>query len=271
MPHRAITYRPAWPLGCFVRAIWYYEGYTQPHAFERLMPDGSMNLVMNLDEDCVRLYDLENRSKSERLCGATFMGAHQKPFVIDTAEQRHVIGVQFVPGGAFPFLRMPADELQGRHVALEDVWGTSGRRLRERLLELPSLRARCRFMEEELIARAAGRLLVRDEVRYAARAFEDVSTRVADVVDATGLSARRFAEIFRAAVGLTPKAYARVRRFQTSLQAVASSAQHDWAEIALACGYFDQAHFNHDFRAFSGISPSKYVSIDKRHINHVPF
>ena len=270
MPHSAITYRPSWPLASFVRNVWYYDGYTQPHALERLMPDGMLSLVINLDEDIVRVYDPCDHSKPDIMRGAVVMGAHQRFFIIDTAEQRHVLGVQFLPGGALPFLRMPADELQGRHVALEDIWGPDARQFRERLLAAPSHHERCRLMERELLERAAGRLEVRREVRFAVHALESQSGNVAGVIEAAGLSARRFTELFRTAVGLTPKAYARVRRFQSTMRALEGTRCPDRADIALACGYFDQSHFNHDFREFSGINPTQYVAIDKRHMNHVP-
>jgi AraC-like DNA-binding protein len=190
--------------------------------------------------------------------------------VIDTAEQRNVLGVQFRPGGALPFLGMPADDLRHRHVSLEDVWGSGARLLRERILAIPCRRERCRLVEEELLARASGRLELRREVSCAVSALERESATVADVTEATGLSARRFSELFRTAVGLTPKAYSKVRRFQSALRKIESAPDPDWAGIALSCGYFDQSHFNHDFRAFSGIIPSNYAAIDKRHMNHVP-
>jgi hypothetical protein len=72
------------------------------------------------------------------------------------------------------------------------------------------------------------------------------------------------------ALGLTPKVFARVRRFQSALGTIAMNDDPGWTGIALGCGYFDQAHFNHDFRAFSGISPSLYVVKKTPHLNHVP-
>jgi len=264
-----LQYRPAAPLGCFVQTIWYYEGYTQPHAMERLMPDGSMGLVVNLDEDRIRIYDREDHTRFTQQSGAIAMGAHAEFFVIDTSQQRCVLGVQFRPGGAFPFLRMPADALQGEHVSIEDVWGAGARQLRERILELPTPLERCRTMEAELVARACGRLELRPEIDFAIGELERGES-VSGVIQRTGYSAKRFTREFRCAVGLTPKVFGRVRRFQSTLRTIAMNDEPDWTEIALGCGYFDQAHFNHDFRAFSGISPSLYVAKKTPHLNYVP-
>ena len=80
-----------------------------------------------------------------------------------------------------------------------------------------------------------------------------------EVAEQSGLSQRRFIEVFRNAVGLTPKLFCRVRRFREALRQVDSGRPVIWSDVALSCGYYDQAHFIHDFRAFSGINPTSYL------------
>jgi AraC-like DNA-binding protein len=58
---------------------------------------------------------------------------------------------------------------------------------------------------------------------------------------------------------VSPKAFCRIRRFNEVLTRIEQRSEVDWADVALSCGYFDRAHFNHDFRAFSGLSPSDYL------------
>jgi methylphosphotriester-DNA--protein-cysteine methyltransferase len=98
-------------------------------------------------------------------------------------------------------------------------------------------------------------------VRYAVPALGDASRprSVSSIVDDVGMSQRRFIEIFRGEVGVTPKAFARLRRFQHVLGFVEHLTEVDWTDVALRYGYFDQAHFIHDFREFSGVSPSVYL------------
>jgi transcriptional regulator GlxA family with amidase domain len=73
------------------------------------------------------------------------------------------------------------------------------------------------------------------------------------------LSTRRFLDLFQREIGLSPKAFSRMRRFAAALDSIAATQDVDWTDVALSCGYFDQAHFNHDFRAFCGVSPSEYL------------
>src|SRR5262249_58525693 len=86
---------------------------------------------------------------------------------------------------------------------------------------------------------------------------------VLDVAREAGLSRRRFAQLFREQVGLTPKLYCRLCRFQGVLRQISLSAPVDWADLALAGGYCDQAHLANEFRHFSGISPSAYVASNR--------
>src|SRR5438309_1041184 len=82
---------------------------------------------------------------------------------------------------------------------------------------------------------------------------------VADVLQGIGMSPRRFVDLFRSEVGLGPKVFCRVRRFHEALRRTERLTDVDWADVAQWCGYYDQAHFNHDFRAFSGLTPSSYL------------
>ena len=109
---QSYRYIPAPPLSEFVGLLWLYEGYQQPHKKERLLPDGSMELVVNLNEDLTRVYDPHEPEKFQTLRGPVVVGAHSEFFVIDTAEQHTVAGVHFKPGGAFPFLGLPASALR---------------------------------------------------------------------------------------------------------------------------------------------------------------
>jgi len=69
---------------------------------------------------------------------------------------------------------------------------------------------------------------------------------------------------------MAPKLYARVKRFQAVVETVQTLRDVNWTDIAAACGYFDQAHFIHDFRAFSGFTPTQYFALKGADLNHVP-
>jgi AraC-like DNA-binding protein len=73
-------------------------------------------------------------------------------------------------------------------------------------------------------------------------------------------SRKTFIRRFHAQVGLSPKAVANVLRFAHATDRIRATDEESWAEIAIACGYYDQAHFNRDFRRYSGRTPSEFRS-----------
>lgn len=273
MPHLHVV--PAPPLSRFVELLWYYNEPPKPHAKERLMPDGCVSLIINLAEDETRLYDADDLSKVTKFSPCSLSGPQTKCFVIDTDEQTCVVGASFRAGGAVPFLGLPSDELYNEHLDLEDLWGCRAAELRERVLAAPTPRAKLRVLELALLERAAGRFDGQPVVEYAVQTFitQPAAIRIAQVANKTGFSTRRFIELFRQHVGMRPKLFCRVRRFQKILCHITSGKPVNWTSVALDGGYFDQAHFIHDFRDFSGINPSRYLAGFKdfpRHHNHLP-
>ncbi|RIK42842.1 MAG: AraC family transcriptional regulator [Chloroflexi bacterium] len=248
---------PAPPLCDFVELLWYQEGAPPAHRQERLLPQGTVELVVDLWNDEP---------------GCVVCGPHSAPFLLETYRRRRVVGAHFRPGGAFPFLGMPASELHNQVVSLDDVWGAGACLLRERLLEAETVSERFHLLEQMLLARAQGSLARHGAVRWALGEFcrPSPTRTVADVTSQIGLSARRLIQLFRQEVGLTPKLFCRVQRFQSVLELIHTWREVDWVDVALACGYFDQAHFIHDFRAFSGLSPTAYLAQQGDQRNHVP-
>jgi AraC-like DNA-binding protein len=250
---------PRAPLSDFVELLWLYDGYAPGHDQERLLPTGTVELVVNLRDD------------QPDFRAPILAGPHSESSVLDTSREASILGVHFKPGGAFPFLGVPAGELHNLDTSLDALWGSQAGELRQRALEAPSVEARFRVLEECLLARA--RTLARHPaVAFALHELGQVphARTVAAVADAVGLSHGRFIDRFRDEVGLTPKLFCRVRRFQEVVRLVHTARAVDWADVALSCGYFDQAHFIHDFREFSGMSPSVYLARKGEHQNHVP-
>lgn len=264
--------RPAFPLAEFVEVIWYQESDQLPHARERLLPQSTVELVINLLEDRIEVFEGPDGYRLLRFRSGVICGPHSECFIIDTAAETRVIGVHFRPGGAFPFLGLPASELHNAHVGLETIWGALADEVWERLMEARGPEAKLSVLEQALLARANGCFERHPAVRYALKAFQD-SPRprtVGDVIDETGFSPRHFIELFRDEVGMTPKLFYRVQRFQDVVLHLKDARRVDWADIAVRCGYFDQAHFIRDFQAFSGLNPSAYLAQRGEHMNHVP-
>ena len=239
--------KPGRPLSEFVDFFWSYHRYAPPHARERLLPTAAGELVFSLD------------ANGRARCGVS--GARSQSVVLDTSTPFSVIAVHFKPGGAFRFFGVPGTALRDQSVALDVLWGRDAASVRDRLWERDSDGTRFKVLEEALLTAARGCFDRHPAVRYALDVFDRSggARPVGDVMPRIGLSSRRFGELFRSEVGLSPKAFCRIRRFNEVLRRIEALTDVDWADLAVSCGYFDQAHFNHDFHACAGLTPSAYL------------
>jgi len=259
-----LAHTPAGPLASLVSSIGHAEG-SHPHARELALPTGGSQLLVNLDAD-----RLSSESGGVRtvVSGAGLSGATSRPAVIDPAEQRAVMWVCLRPGAAAALFDPPAGEFRDALVPLAELWGSTGAALRERLLAEPTPAARIELLERVLLGRAARG---REPEPGVARAAVDLhrGVAVATVADRLGWTDRRLVRSFTDQIGLPPKRFARVRRFQRLLGLRCGDAS-DWAGRAAEAGYYDQAHMIHDFREFTGMSPTSYAPRSPGERNHVP-
>ena len=225
------------------------------HRKERVLPSGKFQLVIDL---------------SECASPPLLVGMRSKYSVVETAGLQCVIGVVFRAGGVRPFIDLPADEFYNREIPLDLIWGRDSVCLRDRLREAETPSEKFRVLETALLGRTENRRDLHSAVQYALAEFQTAPhmRSVLDVARDASLSRRRFAQLFREQVGLTPKLYCRLRRFQKVVRQIASGAPVDWADVAIDGGYFDQAHMTHEFRAFAGISPGAWLSGERPFLNH---
>ena len=93
---------------------------------------------------------------------------------------------------------------------------------------------------------------------------------IGDLSVAAGVSSTHLAQRFKELIGVTPKLLARTYRFAATVFAIDPAGPVDWGELAGDAGYFDQAHFGHEFRAFTGLTPTRYVEVRRRFLHEHP-
>ena len=266
---------PAEPLATHVDRFWFYQDLYPAHRREHVLPDGTFELIINLRDETRRTFD--RSSGGETLFrNAWFSGPQSRYLIIDALPCSSMIGVHFKPGGAAAVLGFPADQLRDQVVELDAMWGAMAGNLRERLLAARGAAAKFAILECALRQRLARYRADRVQQRRIFYARDRLiaatdSLRIRDVADELGVSHKQFIEQFRRQVGLTPKLFHRIQRFQDALGRLHARKAVDWGDVACASGYFDQAHFIHDFRAFSGLTPTSYAANDGvEHANFVP-
>ena len=262
---------PIPPLRPFVEAIWSLdERAVSGDAVRRehVLPTGRMHLVVRLGDDPLRLFQHDDDRAGQVVATALVGGARASYYVREVSRPLCSVGATLLPGAAFALFGARADELAARHTPLEDLW--SAREvdvLRDRLATARSHAERLDVFETTLAARLPrihGLHPAVAHVLHDLRAFRPVH----EAVQRSGYSHRALIGLFAGAVGLTPKRYARVRRFHGALRRAVPDAS--WADIAADLGYSDQAHFVREFREFAGVTPSGYRRAVPRFAHHVP-
>ncbi|HEY2615077.1 MAG TPA: helix-turn-helix domain-containing protein [Chthoniobacterales bacterium] len=268
-----LKYQPRLLLRDFIELFWYRCGETPTTADETkeaILPDGCAHLVINLSENAVRLFERLDNDEVTTLSGSVFCGPRSSPYAILPAASA-VIGILFRPGGAFPFLPMPAEELRNIQLPVEHIFGMRAGELRDRLIAEKTARRKFVLLEMFLLRHLRQPSSLHRAVSYAIRAFEtDPTQNITDVLMKIGLSERRFSRVFSEQVGLTPKQFHRVRRFQKTISSFPLGDGVDWAETALNAGYYDQAHLIHEFRTFSFVTPGTFLATRIVQRNHLP-
>lgn len=272
-----VSYYPSRPLNEFVDYFWLIEDGQAPR-LEKILPSATIELVVNLKHNEIHIHDPEQPELYRRFSGAVFSGTYSRSFICNALQHQSIMGVHFKPGGAFPFIDIEASELTNAHASLADLWGRrAALELRERLSNAATPKQRFRIMEGALRARlhddASRQLQVKGALKMFAMGGNEALVR--NVSRELGLSQRRFIQMFSSHVGLTPKVFCRIQRFQKTRVLAEMFEAPDWAQLAVACGYFDQSHLINDFKEFSGSTPRIYsLQQQLRDIrlkeNHVP-
>ncbi len=259
-------------LAAYVETFGISEGEIELPTRERCLPNGWMAMMINLGHDTLAVSTPRHGDQFESFHGDVLHGAFSQVAIIDTTTLVTTISVCFKPGGARPFLPMPAAELTNQAVDLSHIFGTAALELREHLLRAQTNADRVQILERFLLGRMAREQAPHPAVPFALASFQagNEQRSIAEVTAQVGLSPKRFISLFEEAVGLTPKVFCRLLRFQEALRRTPKRPPVQWADLALSCGYFDQAHFIHDFQAFAGMSPSVYLAQRSEHHNHVP-
>lgn len=171
------------------------------------------------------------------------------------------IQVNLTPVGAYLVLGVPMHELAHRSVELDNLLGAAARELIARLHDASGWESCFAIVDEFFVKRVAEARTLPSDVLWAWQRLSDSEgrIRVGSLAAELGRSQRYLIARFREHVGLPPKTVARILRFDSATRILRTAEDVRWAEIAYRCGYYDQAHFNREFRELAGGTPSDFL------------
>lgn len=214
----------------------------------RIIPDGCMDIVFNLDE------------LSEGKSGVV-VGVMTKPDIKIIEGVRNFVGVRFWPGGIIPFLRISAVEFTDDLVSIEDLWGRESNAMNESIYTESTFSKKVKVIENKLFKMLKD-LNESDQIINFAL-LKILASRgvipINQLVRELDISQRQLSRKFKEWIGITPKKFCSIVRFQNIVFELNKSADNlsniDWLDIALENGYYDQAHFIREFQKLYGKTP----------------
>lgn len=254
-----VVARPPAVLRPYVREyVGYREALGEPIC-RRELPADEVPLIVNFGAP-VRLIDSQDPSRWVDL-GSFTTGVYDTHVLVGTSGPSAGLQINFTIAGARLCLGPVMAAMANRALELRDLWGRDADRLTARLLEAPGWDARFAIVTRELLARfAAARPMAPEVSRVFARLRGSGGTeRIAHLVRESGWSQKHLITRFRDEVGLAPKALARVIRFGRAVRAIKAGRAATLTDLALECGYYDQAHFTRDCRRLAGVPPGELV------------
>ncbi len=263
---------PRFPLGQFVEIFIYYEGVQHAHKVDRFLPNGDTEILIDFHDTPQYIYDNESLKEIQACNHVWASGFRTEPITIPSGTDAAMMVIAFKKGLAAPFFPFPMNEIADSVVDADLVWGTDFGVLREQLLATKDIDERFRLVEDFLIREFQSQMSINPCVAFAISEMTERpdAISIARMNAKIGYSQKHFTEMFRRQVGVNPKSYLKIMRFQKAVRAIDSAENIDWGQLSLECGFYDQSHFINDFKHFAGFTPEQYAKIQTNYQNYIP-
>lgn len=267
---------PSFPLNYYVERIFYYEGLSPTHNLDRFLPDGNTEIIINLNETPQAIHHNQTLNQIQTCKRVWVSGVRTKPITIPSGKGSRMLVIAFHKGKGFPFYPLPMNEISDHVLEADLIFRHSVLDLREQLLASSSTGHMFLLTETFLLSRAGFNSLQPDSF---SRCIDYAITQIIKspnqlclekLSEEIGYSQKHFIHLFKSQVGLTPKQYMKVLRFQKAILEIESDTSSDWSFIARKSGFYDQSHFIHDFKEFSGFTPNEYLNKKTDALNYIP-
>jgi AraC-like DNA-binding protein len=256
----ALAQLPAPPLRSFIDRYVAYRLQGFPAGIHRGLPSRHLTLIVSIGPP-IEVDSMPDPRQSPGTYMAVLGGLHSSPAIIRHDGNQSGIAIELTPPGTRALLGVTAGALASTVVELADVLGSRGAELPERLAYARSWADRFAILDEVLTF-SLQEIAPPPEVLFAWRRLvdSDGGIPVHGLAEETGWSRRHLAARFRSEIGLSPKAAARVLRFDRARRLLGRADRPSLVDVAITCGYFDQAHLTRDWREFAGCSPTVWMA-----------
>ena len=251
------VHKPAPPLNEYIETIVYYSGDNKHYSYERVLPDGVVQLVIALDEN-ERIVMPDNMSgHSISLKNYWIAGIQKKYRTYRLHPHETTLSIRFTPDGFYALMNVPVTEIENQIIDADQILGRSIESLRERIASCENISTVIHTAEQYFLNRIIGQENEHLIVRYL---LHNINVPLHLLAKKTGYSQKHLIHLFKKYVGITPKYFQRICRFNRSLTDILTmNGEMDFYDIVFDHGYYDQPHFIKEFKHFTGLSPRSYL------------
>lgn len=252
---------PQGSLAAHADVMIYFKDFVPDHSIERVVPTGHVFLIFELDGYTRHTYDNDTLQPNADYTKVWISGMHKNYISISAHEQSSMFVVQFKPSGAYPYFRQPLESITEQVVPAENVLGKEVLQLRDDLVAGADATAKFSLAEKWLNERYNADHEPPSELKQVITQLQEQPvSNLNHILDTYPKTQKQLIGSFKKYVGLTPKYYQRILRFNELLQKMQQKEKVSWTDIAYSCGYSDQSHFIKEFRHFSGFNPEEFIS-----------
>lgn len=249
----------------YVNSFIYYKGFQPEHSIERVVPDGYIYLIMELDGIERHTYiNIDGQMKIDSSFSGVWLSGLQKEYIsISAHPNSEMFVIQFNPGGAFPFLPQTISNYKDQILQAQLIFGASINTFRNDIIKAEEVSAKIEVAENWLAKNHDRTKKTNSRVLNLINQITSTSmfggSKISDLLDKDYYSKKHFIDLFKKQVGVTPKYFQRIKRFNEVINMIHQKKNIEWTSIAHQCGFFDQSHFIKEFKKFSGFNPNEFI------------
>jgi AraC-like DNA-binding protein len=252
------------PLVDHVQTIWALESEKDEDAYPRsvILPDGIVELVLHY-ETPFYTYKGTSRFRQPEHFAISMM---RECIEIESAGKTGFISVRFFPWGAYHFFDTPVRDFLDQTLDATTLWGSDAQGIIKELKRCGSIEEKFKRVEQFLLEKLTRSRKQEDKTGEAIRLIRETKGEltIEEICAKTGFSKKQLERKFMATVGILPKGFSRITRFLNICQNLQEHKTKTLTQLSLECGFYDQAHFIKEFKAFSGFTPGEFF--EKEHV-----
>ncbi|MHA7059588.1 helix-turn-helix domain-containing protein [Aquimarina sp. M1] len=257
------THQLSHPISEYIESIFHFKNFNPDHSIERVVPTGHVFIIFELDDIPRNTFDNTTLEPKNTFTKAWVSGIHKNYISISAHQDSEMFVIQFKPYGTYPFFHFPSEELSGKILSVEEVFGEELLLLREKILKQDTSLDKFNLAEKWLIDRYNHSKIPSDVLLSVVKKLQkEPAANFNTIIESYPYTQKHLIDQFKKYIGVTPKYYHRIIRFNDILQQIKQKEHISWSQIAYQCGYADQSHFIKEFNHFSGCNPQEFIKLE---------